>query len=430
MNAQEITLDPISVTTLAEVLPHGLHITGVALQYDREFDATGVPPTAFEVNFTSHAGYSDSLSERSRRNVVRAYTSNEPRFSADPLPGNYIILELRADDENAPGTWTDGRYTIVRDLNDVLLVTQLENIDLQGTRLKAQPGVTHTSTDSARLIADDFLAQEFRTSIGVDLPYRLFRPLEHGDLESGTGDGEGFPLVVALHGHGESGDDNLAQIVGNQVAVAFAAPERQSAEPAFVLAPQTPQGDVDGSDGVGWWAPDWQRAVIELVESVIVENPQIDARRVYLTGVSMGSYGSWEILLARPELFAGAVLVCGAGREEASAASLQHMPIWALHSEDDPVVPYDAPGSDFRIFQALAAAGTPVTWSIWDAAAPQSVQVSAAKNAVLRAATAESRHIFTTFDAGTTPRDPHHSWAPTYNNPVILDWLFAQARGA
>jgi len=162
------------------------------------------------------------------------------------------------------------------------------------------------------------------------------------------------------------------------------------------------------------------------VEATLAKHPEIDRSRVYLTGLSMGSFGSWALLPEHRARFAGAILVCGAGDEAAAVANLGDFPIWALHSIDDFVVAYDAPGSDYRIFKALEAAGHPVTWSEWPGTAPEPAQQAGAADARERADGAGSRHIFTTFPAGTTPLFSHGSWIPTYSNDVILDWLFEQ----
>src|SRR5690625_165440 len=174
--------------------------------------------------------------------------------------------------------------------------------------------------------------------------------------------------------------------------------------------------------------PDWQDAVIELVEQTIAENPNIDTDRVYLTGLSMGGFGSWAILPNHSDHYAAAVIVCGAGDEELVVETLGDFPIWALHSIDDFVVEYDVAGSDYRIFQELEATGSPVVWSQWAANAPHAEQDAAAQAAVDEATERGSRHLFTTFPEGTTPVMPHFSWVPTYSNTVVLDWLFAQER--
>jgi predicted peptidase len=285
-------------------------------------------------------------------------------------------------------------------------------------RVPARPDVAVSNTGVRNRIVDDYASGTFDSESGATLPYRFFVPHK-------VRRGRTYPLVVTLHGHGESGTDNFSQIAGNQISVAFADPSRQDRHAAFVLSPQAPPG-TPGTGG--WWRPDMQAGVIELVKATLAKNPAIDPSRVYLTGLSMGSYGSWALLPEHNELFAGAILVCGAGNEAAAAATLGGFPIWAVHSIDDFIVAYDAPGSDYRIFKALEAAGHPVTWSQWAGTAPDRVQEAYAAGARERAAESRSKHIFTTFPAGTTPLFSHGSWIPTYTNDVIIDWLFEQRR--
>lgn len=408
---------PTQVTTIAQVTPLGLVVTGVALQYSDDLGEAQIDLDVFEVT-TKLPAAGDSDDPVGPRTVVDAYTSSVLELNGQPSAGNYIILALDGEDERAGGTLFDGQFTQMLPLDDAITVTQLADLELPGGDLKATEDSVFESNNSLRITVDQYEADVLAASNGIDLPYRLFRPNAQGQV----------PLVVTLHGHGESGTNNLAQVVGNQISVAFADPERQANNPAYVLSPQTQQGAPGGADGVGWWIPEWQDAVIELVEQTIAENPNIDTDRVYLTGLSMGSFGSWAILPQHTDLFAAAVLVCGAGDEEIAVDALSDFPIWALHSIDDFVVQYDAPGSDFRIMQGIEESGAPVAWSEWSASAPQDEQNAAAQAAVDEANDLGATHIFTTFPEGTTPVMSHFSWVPTYSNPVVLDWLFAQER--
>ncbi|HLR56030.1 MAG TPA: hypothetical protein VK096_04630, partial [Actinomycetales bacterium] len=349
----EVSATPVEVTTLAQVTPLGLKVTGVALEYDGDLGADEVPISAFGVETDLPSENPDADPADVARTITSVYTSPSPQFHDEPAAGNYLILELSEEDHRAGGTSFDGTFTQMLDLDDALAVTQMEDIALPGGEIAAAPDTAYESTNSLRLIVDDYATEVLDASNGIELPYRLFSP----DTDAQV------PLVVSLHGHGESGTNNMSQIVGNQISVAFADPARQETNPAYVLSPQTQQGEAGGADGVGWWIPEWQDAVIELVEKTIAENPNIDQDRVYLTGLSMGSFGSWAILPNHSDLFAAAILVTGAGDEATAVETLSDFPIWALHSVDDFVVPYDAPGSDYRIFQELEAAGSPVVWS-------------------------------------------------------------------
>lgn len=405
---------PVLAGVITEVTPVGYKVTGLAIEYDGVVDLgrDGIDTDAFEVTATLTRPDADPRS--GSRAIVDAYTNDAAEFGTRQQPGRYVILELDVNDPLAAGA-DNQTYTRFYDLTGAYEVRQVKDIVARSQVLPARPDVAVANTDVRNRIVDDYGSATFGAASGVTLPYRFFTPEVRP--------GRKYPLVVTLHGHGESGTDNFAQIAGNQISVAFAGPARQDRHAAFVLSPQASPG-TPGTGG--WWRPETQAAVVELVKATLAKYPAIDPSRVYLTGLSMGSYGSWAILPRHNALFAGAILVCGAGNETAAVATLGDFPIWAVHSADDAIVPYDAPGSDRRIFTALDAAGHPVTWSEWAGTAPERVQEGYAADARARAAESGSKHIFTTFPAGTTPLFSHGSWIPTYPNDVIVDWLFQQ----
>lgn len=392
--ATTATADPardrhaVDATAITTVTPVGYKVTGLAIEYDGIVHSGHIDPGAFEV--TATLTRPDAAPLTGARTVIGARASNR-----------YITLDLAETDTLAAGTYNQ-TYTRFYDLTGAYTVRQVKNIGA----LPARPDVVVPNTGVRNPIVDDYASATFN-----GLAYRFFTPQVRP--------GRRYPLVVTLHGYGESGTDNFAQIAGNQLSVAFTNPAR----PAFVLSPQAPPG-TPGTDG--WWNPDLRATVIALVRSTLATNRAIDPSRVYLAGLSMGSYGSWGLLPEHHDLFAGAVLTCGAGNETAATATLGDFPIWAVHSIDDAIVPYDAPGSDYRIFTALEAAGNPITWSEWPGTAPDRTQEAYAANARARAARSRSKHLFTTLPAGTTPLFSHGSWIPTFTNDVILDWLFTQ----
>jgi predicted peptidase len=417
----------IDTTVITEVTPLGYKVTGLALEYDGAIDlgTADIDEAAFAVRATLTRPGASPL--EGARTVVDAYASDRPAFSDAQRPGSFIILELDENEPLSAGSYNEGGFTRLFDLVGSYSVAQVASVvgaaadtshpgnGEKAQKLNGHPGRTVVNDDVIDLIVDDYAAGSYTAPSGATLPYRMFTPAL--DAESS------YPLVVTLHGYGESGSGNIEQIAGNQLSVAFADPLRQARHAAFVLSPQA--DPTDPRKGA-WWSPSMQAAVIELVEKTIAENPRIDPSRVYLSGLSMGSYGSWGILGQRSDLFAGALLVCGAGSEAAAVANLTDFPIWAVHSVDDSIVAYDAPGSDYRIFRALQAAGVPVTWSEWSGLLPDAEQEALAAAALTAAQADGSEHLFTTFSAGTTPLFDHGSWIPTYTNDIMIDWLFAQ----
>ncbi|TDC75761.1 PHB depolymerase family esterase [Streptomyces hainanensis] len=395
----------IDAAVIAEVAPEGYQVTGLAIEYDGIVHPgrDELDPDAFEVTATlSRPGAEPRTGPRT---VVAAYPNDAAEFTDRPRPGRWVVLELDAADALAASAYNDG-FTRYYDLSGAY-------------RVRQGGGTPLTNSGVRNRLVDDYAAATFEATSGATVPYRFFTPTP----TPATRPGRRYPLVVSLHGHGESGNDNFSQLAGNQISVAFADPARQRRHPAFVLSPQAPQG-APGTGG--WWRSDVRAGVLELVRTTLAGNRAIDPRRVYLTGLSMGSYGSWALLPEHHDLFAAAVLVCGAGDEAAAVGSLGEFPIWALHSEDDAVVPYDVPGSDYRIFRALEAAGRPTTWSEWAGNAPAREQKAYADDARRRAAATGSRHVFTTFPPGTTPLFSHASWIPTYTNDAVIDWLLNQ----
>ncbi|MCB0497614.1 MAG: prolyl oligopeptidase family serine peptidase [Cyclobacteriaceae bacterium] len=200
-----------------------------------------------------------------------------------------------------------------------------------------------------------------------------------------------YPLVIFLHGSGERGSDNEAQLkwgVQN-----FATDENMTKYPAIVIAPQCPENErwQNVSD---WKNPEKikfldtpsksMELVIELIHKTIKDYP-IDTNRIYITGLSMGGYGTYDAMIRNPELFAAAVPVCG-GADTSKAASIAHIPMWIFHGAEDPSV-----SSQFSInmVEALEKAGAHPGFTLY-------------------------------------PEVGHFSWLHAYSDPLMMEWLFRQ----
>ena len=215
--------------------------------------------------------------------------------------------------------------------------------------------------------------------------YRLLRP-------ASVEPDRRYPLVLFLHGAGERGSDNAAQL--KYLPTWLAEPAWRQQFPCFVIAPQCRSEHR-------WSAFNWSdkkssplaaeptadlAAAIATLEEVCGSEP-VDLDRVYLTGLSMGGYGSWELAARMPERFAAVVPICGGG-DEAQAAKLVKLPIWCFHGGADRVVPVERSRS---MIAAIEAAG--------------------------------GTSKYTEF-----PGVGHDSWTPAYRDSGLLEWLFAQRR--
>ena len=198
-------------------------------------------------------------------------------------------------------------------------------------------------------LAQRFEARAHTPIDGWAMPYRLFRPAREGQ----------WPLVLYLHGFGGRGNDNRKQIEGGNVFGVFlwALPEIQRRYPCYVVAPQTDRrwlryGEKMLVPGFGPGAA----AAAGVVESLRREF-DIDERRIYVTGNSMGGAGTWHMIAHRADLFVAAVPCCGGPTAE-SGAENPGLPVWNFHGDEDTSIPVDV--SRERIAARRKAGGKPL----------------------------------------------------------------------
>lgn len=151
-----------------------------------------------------------------------------------------------------------------------------------------------------------------------NLRYYLYYPKDYE-----TGNDEGFGLLLFLHGGGEAGG-TIEELKKN-------GPPKLLAEgkqfPFLVLAPQNPHKRK-------WWNTE---AIIQLLDS-IVENNNVDKKRIYLTGLSRGGSAAWELATQYPKKFAAMAVVCGMAPLPYAHWIDKKMPIWVFHGDEDDVI--------------------------------------------------------------------------------------------
>ncbi len=186
-------------------------------------------------------------------------------------------------------------------------------------------------------ILDIFEAKTF-TEYG-SLPYRIYVPSDYDASKE-------YPLLTILHGAGERGNDNKNQLI-NMVPEMFNQ-EGSKYMDAIIICPQCPSHpnqwvDTPWTDGnysissVG--ESDELKAVVALVTKARKEL-SVDSNRVLVMGLSMGGFGTWDLLMRHSDIFTRAVCLCGGG-DPSQAEKLINIPIWAVHSSNDGIVPYE-----------------------------------------------------------------------------------------
>lgn len=154
-----------------------------------------------------------------------------------------------------------------------------------------------------------------------------------------------FSFILFLHGAGERGLDNQAHLkVGLPNLVNSL--KKSGLKNFIVLAPQCSLNerwvdcDWSATSHVMKKNPHWPLdLVFSLMDSITTSNPNFDTTRFYVTGLSMGGYGTWEVLQRRPTMFAAAIPICGGG-DKTLAKSLVNIPIWMFHGTKDKAVPF------------------------------------------------------------------------------------------
>jgi predicted peptidase len=229
------------------------------------------------------------------------------------------------------------------------------------------------------------MGQQGRTFVGqveqsVGLDYLLYLPQEYGaDAE------KGWPLILFLHGMGERGDDlELVKkhgppkmLDGQDIADTIWSTE------FVVVSPQCP---VDS-----FWPA--QTAALSALLDEIVESYAVDTNRVYLTGLSMGGYGTWHLAVEYPGRFAAIAPICGGGMFYTGmpdkVGAIANVPAWVFHGARDRVVGV-AESAD--LVYALQNVGADVRFTIY-------------------------------------PDAEHDSWTRTYANPDLYEWFLEHPKG-
>jgi len=202
------------------------------------------------------------------------------------------------------------------------------------------------------------------TEAKIEIDYLLYLP------EGYQPDGKRWPVLFFLHGAGERGEDlNKVKRHGPPKIVGAG-----HDLPFVVVSPQSRRFG-------------WQVDLLDSLLDEILANYQVDPDRVYLTGLSMGGFGTWAWAIERPDRFAALVPICAGGRPD-DVAVLRDTPVWAFHGGKDPVVALERGQA---MVDALKKAGGNVKFTVY-------------------------------------PEAGHDAWTKTYDNPELYRWLLKQRR--
>lgn len=234
------------------------------------------------------------------------------------------------------------------------------------TVVLAAMGQVHAQSTEGEQKQDAFLGE---VTVKVGYRYLLALPEGYETLPE-----KSWPLVIFLHGSGERGTDlEMLKKHGPPKLIA-----QGKKFPAIIASLQCEAEQI------------WNPYGVKAVTDHLADTLRVDRNRIYLTGLSLGGFGTWETAILFPETYAAIAPVCGgAGVRFVLARRIKNLPAWIFHGAKDPAVP---PEYSQKMFDILTKLGAPVKLTIY-------------------------------------PEAAHDSWTATYNDPVFWDWLFAQKKG-
>lgn len=207
---------------------------------------------------------------------------------------------------------------------------------------------------------------QLERAFDVQMNYLLYLPKDYGQKES-------WPLLLFLHGAGERGDNlELVKKHGPPKLI-----EEGKEFPFIVVSPQCPKNRR------------WEAFELAALLDEITEKHKVDQDRIYVTGLSMGGFGTWSLAAYQPKRFAALVPICGGG-EPIIAKLFTPIPAWVFHGAKDTAVPLER---SEKMVEAMKQAGGNIKFSVY-------------------------------------PEAGHDSWTETYNNPELYEWLLQQKRAA
>jgi predicted peptidase len=220
--------------------------------------------------------------------------------------------------------------------------------------------------------------------VKVKVPALLYAPPSYAERES-------WPLLLFLHGYGECGDGDFAKLrIHGPIKLAeargdfdFVVLSPQSPDPLQGLAVESMTPDQRFQKIIDAWDPNVLMEVVRKVQ----KNAKIDPQRIYVSGLSMGGFGTWRLCGTYPDWFAAAVPICGGGKKE-FGSGLKEVPVWAFHGAKDSIVPLSE--SEVMV-EAVQEAGGDVKLTVY-------------------------------------PEAEHDSWTLTYQNPEVYRWLLGHRK--
>jgi predicted peptidase len=409
--AEEVAPVPeiVGADVVTYVTDHTRTVAGIRVEYNIDITSGDYGINSYFVN-----GYP----------IKAVYVSESGKFQDAARTGKYVFAEFAMS--QIPGS-IEGQVNIWTNDNTTIDTT----LDI----FCKQDNCWFTTNNNIHLEAEDYIAGSVTSAAGIITPYQLYIPKGYEAKSEAL---EALPLVIWLHGGGESGTNNMEQLLANRGALNFSSNEAQSKHPCFVLAPQTNIRWVDDA-----------LVNVNSMVSDLIKNYNVDASRIYCLGCSMGGMGARNLALAYPDMLAAAVPIANNGFDDNGGLNEQRelfagLPMIYITAADDAVLrsrndertpeEKSIEGQFAFAIEAFEALNMKTYASIGDNALNGYLRGYPAyremKTVLDDAANVGAEKIFITYLAGTVIPAPHSSWMPATANAALHDWLFAQVNEA
>lgn len=394
----EGTADHIkSVTAMTQVFGEGQKFVAVAVEYDQRIDNAKLSTSTFHVD---------------GRTVTKVYANANAALAERGRNGKYVIVELSPDDAGA------AMYILhrgsVEHKKPQAAVTQTGSVFTTSRQTYAANTNAVATNHVVNLIVDEFRQLEYKDpSTGQVLPYNLFIPKNYDKRKS-------YPLVLFMHDAGVVSTETDITLVQGIGAVIWATPSEQAKHEAFVLAPQYPS---QPSSNTAPWP--FVQMTVDLVNQVTSEY-NIDKKRMYTTGQSLGGSISMQIDEKYPDLFAATYIVASQ-RDPEETRPLAKQKMWIVVSQGDERA---YPGEN-AMSAVWEQEGVKISRAVWNGRATASefasdVKKMEAEGNPIKYVALQKGTVVLPGQDDVTGLNHINTWRIAYQIEGIRDWLFKQ----
>ena len=392
-----------NVTSVTEVFGTGQQITHIIVEFNEKVVNSQLKKDTFAV---------------SGRTVKKIYSNNSPERTDVVKDGRYVIIELNQNDEGA-SLRVEGNQEIGFQMKRATSrITQKEDILFTNGK-KIEKNIAILENNKIKdLIVENFKQFVFTDpKTGVNVKYNLYIPKNYDKNKK-------YPLVLFMHDMGVLSEDTKSTLLQGNGAISFADPEVQKKNEAFVLAPQYSKQVVDDNGNI----TNDLEATVNLTRDHLLLKYNIDNRKIYATGQSMGGMMAIVMNYKYPELFAASYLVACQWNEK-EVAPMAKNNLWIMVSSGDAKA---YPGMN-AITSELAKKGATITRETWKADYTNEQFLEAARKVIGQ----KSNIKYTTLEKGTNPylaknanpgSEHAGTWKVAYNIPGVKDWMFSQSK--